>query len=1031
MKHFVENSCIVMLIGATSTCQIPRHDISFVSPEYYGLQRDFRRDVKHSYATEASLSCPEQLAPDTNNNADVGRRVTSRLTCSHHHSQTTRSSTLQTPSASESQLERLEAKKAHSNLKSTPNQERKRNSKQIPTPSEYLSKTLQKHVFGQQEHSSLRTFHYGSRKTHGRPSRTISLQITLAEYIRLVDPLVSGYSSHATLSETGNNLDTAIAHVFRPETYAYLVTRGYDVEDVVSWAWVLKSQDIRQAITRMLVLESDSQARQRTEIPVFIPLLLLKEHHLDAQSFRLLLVHALHLMSGQPSPPINSLYRARETIEEPSPAQSRPRITLGTCVVIVDRLVRHARQVWPRALPTIATVFARFLTRPHAKKSKKSNMSQQKLDRGTTEKFNTCLWLLSMPTKVNPFRAASIQQQAQFELLKSMASQKPVLPLSRRGYQAIVAVQLAHKKTLAERQSAELKSPSWPPWKEEKLGMDAQRGNEGLQSRAMNVLAQMLEAGYSHRVWEKTSTILAGWDTDRSPTVQTRTLVPRPASLSSATDDGTDNYAAIWAARIRATRTVREAWACFLSYQDQGLPPNPTIYAEMCAKLIYRQMAIKRRFDETGQALPGDGPEVHAEPASARDVIYVHTEPPTIEDLLQEMFSHGFRPSGRFLALLLRSAPTFRTGLDYLRHSELSQKQVAALCVVWGQPSDCPKSLAKALGSIPDTVFVSFIKLLCTRSKSIRKKMIGRDVLSPNDFPALTENTQCRQPLAALTDFHEGLGEWHHPRALWHAFQLVKLRQPACHSAWVHVLDTMSTDRVGKRHTERIRCLYRIIGWHETLAVLNWMKDRNVDRGSQGFKALCIAFKKAVDAGIKYPGIMEEALTLIHKATRGDQYLSSDPDAFAGMVETGLQTLKREFEFLVLPTTDMPDLAEESVFVTGQADQSHPQMPTGLHVPSFVTLHSFVGALGIAGDDDGLLHLLQWMSHSFAELNEASQERQNGNKNMRLALVAMRMYLEQSQSKSKLQEGYEIFCRTGWEWPSDEEIGEYSRGLYK
>lgn len=861
----------------------------------------------------------------------------------------------------------------------------------------------------------------------------VSLQTMLAEYIRLVDPLVSGVCSHATLSEVRNDLNTALSHVFRPKNLEYLASRGYDIEDVVSWAWVLKSENIRLATTRMFVLQTNKKAEPGTQIPIFIPLFLLKEHHLDAQSFRLLLVHALHLMSGQQSPSIDSFRATSLDIREPPPNQSRPCITLGACMTLVDRLVRHARQVWPRALPTIATVFARFLTKPHLKMAKNSNMGKQKLDRGSTEKFNTCLWLLSMPTKVNPFHAASIQQQAQFELLKAMASHNPVLPLSRKGYQAIVAVQLAHKKTLAERQSAELKSPSWPPWKEEKLGMDAQRGNDGLQSRAMNVLYQMTEAGYSHRIWEKTSTILAGWDTDRSPTVQTRTLVCRSDSLSTANDDQVDSHAAVWAARIRATRTVREAWACFLAYHEQGRPPDLSIYAEMCTKLIYRQLAIKRRFDETGQALPGDGPEVHAEPASARDVIYVHTEPPTVDDLLHEMFSHGFRPSGKFLALLLRSAPTFRAGLEYLRRSNLSEKQVAALCVIWGHPSQCPQSYLETLGAIPDAVFVSFIKFLCNRSKSIHKKMTGRYVLSPNDFPALTENTQTRGPLAALSDFHEDLGEWRHPRALWHAAQLVKLRRPYCHSAWVHILDTMSSERVSKKHTDRTRCLYRVIGWHETLAMLQWMKVRHVDLGSQGFRALCVAFKKAVDAGIKYPGIAEEALSLVHKATRGNQCQNYDTDTLTDMIENGLRVLKEEFECLVLPSSGRLDFAEQSVFVAAQTQTNslQPQIPPGLHVPSFVTLHSLVEALGIAGDEDGLLHLLHWMSHSAPQLTEASRERQNGSKNMRLALVAMRAHLEKSQSSFKLQEGLEVFHRTGWEWPNEEEVEEYNRGMYK
>jgi hypothetical protein len=187
---------------------------------------------------------------------------------------------------------------------------------------------------------------------------------------------------------------------------------------------------------------------------------------------------------------------------------------------------------------------------------------------------------------------------------------------------------------------------------------------------------------------------------------------------------------------------------------------------------------------------------------------------------------------------------------------------------------------------------------------------------------------------------------------------------------------------------------------------------------------------------MRYPGVSDEASSLIQRAAHGDEYtnpeLELELDTFNSMVETGLQVLKAEFERLVLPASGMPDLAEQSIFVAGHRDNSQPSIPQGLHVPSFVTLHSFVGALGMAGDDEALLHLLRWMSRSAAELGEASMERQNGSKNIRLTLVAIRMYLERLRSDSNLQEAFNIISQTpGWEWPSDEEVEGYVAGLYK
>ncbi|KAJ5584455.1 uncharacterized protein N7459_004255 [Penicillium hispanicum] len=700
---------------------------------------------------------------------------------------------------------------------------------------------------------------------------------------------------------------------------------------------------------------------------------------------------------------------------------------------MVVRLVRHARQVWPEALPVIAQSFARFLTAPGTLKAEKSTMGANKLNRFRTDKFNSCLWLLSLPTKIHPFRSISVQQQAQFELLRKMATHRPVIHVTRKGYRGIVAVQMAHKKTTAERQSAELKAPSWPPWKEERLGIDAQRGNEGMFSRAVNVLSQMKEAGYSHQLWEQMCTVLAGWDTDHSPTVQTRTLVRRPRSLSNAKDLNPDHYA-IWVARIRATRTVREAWACFLAYQDRGLPPKSAIYAEMAEKLIYRRKAVENGFDRSSHSLPGDGPEVYPEPASARDIIYVHTEPPTVEEFLDQMFSLGLRPSGRFLALLLQSAPSFRSGLQYLECSNLTEDQLRVLCSVWSRSSDYEECDLEVLQKLPEVIFKSFIQFLCDHSASIDRNL-PKKFLNPDMFPVLAENEQSHEAMTILSDFREDLGERCHPRALWHAIQLVKVRQPPSLQAWNKVLFTLTSPRLGVQNRERSRNLYRILAWHEALAVLQWMRERDIDPVLPGFHALCVAFGRAVDSGLRHPELAEEALRAIDKVlNRGNPFGYS----FDAMIENGVVVLKSQFDSLVLLVSKPSELAERSVFATDHTTNSQLAVPSMLHVPGYGLLHSFVRALGLVGDDDGLLHLLQWMSRSAGPLNELADEQLNGDRLKCRTLVAIRVFLERRQSQSipsirvasesAVQEAYDIISRTpGWEWPSDAEVEEYCR----
>jgi hypothetical protein len=624
-----------------------------------------------------------------------------------------------------------------------------------------------------------------------------------------------------------------------------------------------------------------------------------------------------------------------------------------------------------------------------------------------------------------------------------MAIHKPVLPLTRKGYRAVIAVQLAHKKTTEERQSAELKAPSWPPWKEERLGIDAQRGNEGMFSRAINVLSQMKEAGYSHHLWEELSSVLAGWDTDRSPTVQTRSLVNQAGTLSRTRDVDPNHYA-IWVARIRATRTVREAWACFLAYRDQNLPPKAAIYAAMAEKLIYREKTVKRGSDQTSSALPGDGREVHPEPASARDLIYVQTEPPTSDDFLDQMLSEGIRPSGRFLALLLQSAYTLRSGLRYLQSSDLADDQITALCTAWYQPSERTAKHVnetqhiKALQSLPDFVFASFIKLLCSSFFVTARHVAPRTPMLYH-FPVLMAGKQRPEAMSDIFDLTEEHGGKCHPKALWHAVQLVKLRQPACHEAWSHLLNILSQKSTSRRSwsrscigsgSQRNQDLYRIFVWQEVVEVLRWMKARNIEPGLKSFQFLCMAFSRAVDAGMHHDGLVEEASQLIQKFSH-PRTGSDGQETFDAMVANGLDLLKSQFDYLVLPASKTSELAERSIFTT----VSEVHVLSGLHVPSYATLHSFVRVLGLVGDDEGLLHLLQWMSQSATRLNEVAEEEFNGERMKHQTLAAIRVFLEKLHrspddarvaSDSQVQEAYDLISQTpGWEWPSDADVERY------
>ncbi|KXG48902.1 uncharacterized protein PGRI_027720 [Penicillium griseofulvum] len=909
-----------------------------------------------------------------------------------------------------------------------------------PKPAEYLSKALRNtgHALGycgqpagiDRAHSKYAPQTSNELRTVGRPKKP-SLPVILGEYIREVDPLLSSASDK--LSE--KDLDIALQKVCRNTSQDYLSSRGYDAADVAAWAWIMKSPNPHEAMVRLFLLETDRAKSGATTptVPPFIPLYLLRQQNLDAHTFRLLLIHSLHLMSGHAFSISEIPAVAAEHDPELSPEDFRPQIDSGTCMILVVRLIRHARRVWPQSLLTIARAFARFLSAPRTDAAERSVLATQHDDRVKTVKFNDCLWLLSIPANIAPYRSTSIQQQAQFELLRAMATHKPVLPVTRQGYRAVVAVQLAHKKTFEERQSAELKAPSWPPWKEEKLGIDSQRGNEGMFSRAMQVLSQMKDAGYSHRLWEDISSILAGWDTDRSPTVQTRTMMRRPQSLPDR-HGSKSNHHEMWVARIRSTRTVREAWACFLSYQDHGLPPKGAIYAAMAEKLIYRRNAMERDFDQMSHVLPGDSREVHPEPASARDIIYVPTEPPTVDEFLDQMHAQGLRPSGRFLGLLLQSATSLRSGLHYLQCSSLTGAQIEALSIVRTKPRKYRNLDLEAFHELPDLVFASFIKFLCAHSDITSLDDGNRSILTADRFPALIAadcSTSAKVDLVAYSEEHTG--SKHHPRALWHAIQLTKLRRAPYTPTWTHILSALTRERLTGYYGSRSRSLQRILSWHQALRALSWMRQRDVEIGEEGFRILCVAFTKAIDAALRHPGTAEQSFMLIHKARiRRVKAGNEGDDDVDALMQHALHVLKHQFDHLVLPASKTSVHAERSIFAANPASDAQLNVPSILQIPSPATLHAFVRAMGSAGDDEGLLHLLQWMSRSADLLKEAAEEHANGDKMMRRTLVAIRVFLERRQQRidtrvasDLIVEAYDLISRTGWDWPSDAEVTEY------
>ncbi|PYH45431.1 uncharacterized protein BP01DRAFT_391600 [Aspergillus saccharolyticus JOP 1030-1] len=940
------------------------------------------------------------------------------------------------------------------------------------TPTEYLLVMLYKRL----KHKDSETGHWITEGTdkkllnasqntidHFKHFHRLSLQEIVADYIERVDPLLDSWGSKLfdpspklaeRYSFKHKLLRQHLEYIFSEESIEYLTQRGYTAADVVTWAWVLKSKTPYDACLRMLLVSSDqSSAQGSRRVPSFIPLLLLRQS-LESRTFKLLLHYSLDLLTGRTSQLPSSLSSDKETTntleEKEDHYAMEPPLDMNPASTLVVRLLHHARELWPQAQLTIAQAFAFYLSTVPASRIT-ADGSRPRL----VEICNTILRVLSIPCRYEPFISVSIQQRAQIELLRAMARHQPALPVTKRGYQSLVAIQVAHKKTEAERQSAELKAASWPPWKEDKMGYDVDRGLEGMRSRAMRVLTQQLEAGFSPSAWENMCRILAGWDTDGSPTIQTRSLVlAQPVTMQRFPADS-DHYK-LWEARIRATRTVREAWACFLSYQEHGLRPHGAIFAAMAEKLIHRQRTMFHKNSEyLSTALPGDGLEVFPEPVSARDWIYVPSEPPGLKHLLNMMLSQGVRPNGRFLALLLRRAPNFYTGLDYLFCSDLTDEQLGVLCTVHGRNPYRPRWYKKTLKELPGYLVDAFVAFLCRFSHVHHLPEIqpsGPVTPALDQFPLqLDSGSPHPSPLTrSLTPVRMDRF-FHHHKALPHAIDLLRERDSQPPQAWIHVLSTI-VDYAGGANKARVRRHpRRIVAWFRAQSLMRWLEERQIDTGLAGFHALCRAFSRVGVAVARNPDAVHEALEITRQmASLGHlTLLESAPPQLETIIPNGLKYMKRQFYVCVLGDSQAISLVEHRLSAVQHATGSQVTLPPLLHVPTPAVLHAFARTLGLVEDWDGLMSLLRWMRQYELDLKDKYDQLLNGSRIMRKVLIAIRMFLEEHAAKQPkfkkhrwevqqqdgvnwpdlfLQEAYDIISTSEvWgSWPSDEEVESYA-----
>ncbi|EME78199.1 uncharacterized protein MYCFIDRAFT_89319 [Pseudocercospora fijiensis CIRAD86] len=721
-----------------------------------------------------------------------------------------------------------------------------------------------------------------------------------------------------------------------PHALEVLLAARYNVTHLVAWAQIENESDSFAAAAKLEALLKSSTT---TPIPLFLYMGIVDRLYVSAKALRVLLRLAYVLFDPSDARPL--LHGLRD----------------DSVFIAGAGLLRHAREVWPSSLTAIVELVVNHY--------RKLELDEDALPTAT-RKLNKLLKLVSMSTAENPFRDNHHQEAAMLPILQFMAEHSPSMQINREGYRAVIRIQLAQRKTHEDQQWAELKSHAWPPWKVDRTAMDEFIDVENYgQSKAARTLARMREAGYAPEEWERNAQIFAGWDVDGTPTIQTRTT--------------RDSRTSAWAARIETTRTVQEAWACYLAWEEWALPHDQDIYLATAEKLREEERRshkeeVKEDRNDHGKAwpvLPGDVREVAPLPKSTHLWTYTRTKPPSMHSFYSHICARGAVLGKHVLAFFVSHAGTPESGLQYLRDHVSQCPEIEGILNLRSTHD---------LTRISDPIYKAAITLYSRMGFVPSGKLLkGRGQEIPET--------------GLKADYEIGIVS---------AIELLRRRKDP-HRAWYHVvlqgltrednLQQMSKLNVDEKNavanhdaplsSDLLQCHGAVIAYQLALKVLDWQRDHHIDPDSGTFYSFCRA--------------VENFAVAVWIAVENGQLIGNLHDRRYFNIRLLLQdspnerqrrhpkiACQEEFLRLVSPLQDEGDTL------------AVPGLPRLLTTPSPYALHAYVRALGWLGYYDGLLDLTQFMRQHGDELAIRKSQDRGGEMAMRRTIVALRVFLERS-----------------------------------
>lgn len=708
---------------------------------------------------------------------------------------------------------------------------------------------------------------------------------------------------------------------------------------------------------------------------MFLLFLVLRGEIQKVRTLKLLLVYVWDRIMGLARPKSPNQRSAKSSLSNSSESLSgfqRHGLDDGGFNLLISSLLYHTRRLWPSAMPTVAKLIQPYLLSKAATEiSLNQRIVNQKIHARVCNMNNRFLRLFALPASIEPLKSMAHNWAAQRVLLQCAGQLQPALILDKGSYEAVIQVLTALKKSNSEAKAASRRARSWPPWRIDQDGMDAERSPEDDQSRATSAIINSKEAGYSANLYDKTMSIFAGQEIDGTPTIQTRKQFK---ARNANHQPHSDLDPRLWAARIEATRDVGEAWTAFVRFQERGGKPTQNVYLAMFEK-IESESRRMRRPDRTVPA-PGDGKEVLSiSDDNYSDFYKQRLQPPALDQLYQQMIQAGFPPQGRCLQSLVRHARTLDEGFNYLRDSGMDNLTLGFLMA--NPRSKLPPGV---LAKVPSPLFASIIHLLCR--------------FAPRAIP-MDEFRQSGDNLKGHLDVKlDSRGkEWivrntrsqstRRLNCLHQAAFLLNQRKPVYRPAWYSLFERLASRHLLVSPRWEEFSTNDETSWKVLVAALNEFHDCGLELDPHGFLSVCMAFEKYAR---NHFGTLDERPSGVQEAS---------------------QILKLEFEKL----TEVVDAVDI--------------LPLFMHSIHGVQLHAYVRCMGVVENHDEIISTLRWMVKYHEELQKVAERSQNGLRLLRRALVAIRVFLDGSSHAAKAKD---LMEEVGiWDgWPSDAEVQLYT-----